>query len=270
MEVSQIFRTTSRSAFTPDLDSIRFSCHGVRVSVAFDTRIPAAQIRSILPPQFVECTEAEHHFSLVRMNGTQDLYIVRGGVTRTASHWYLADSISALRRKIQLCIAEHARNRVFIHAGVVGWDGQAIVCPGRSHAGKSTLIRSLLCSGATYYSDEYAVIDTEGRIDPFPLPIHIRSGAPSGVKISPHQTGVDSLKAGLILFTQFRENRTWKPTPLTPGQAMLRLLRNSISMRRNPALVLRVLKSITLAAEAYAGERGEALEVVEWLKTFRV
>lgn len=236
----------------------------------FDSRIPAEQIRSLLPPRSVVCVEADHHFSLLQMNDLQGLYVVRGGVTRPVSHCSFEDSLNALRRKVQLCVAEHARNRIFIHAGVVEWNGRAIVCPGRSYAGKSTLVCSLLHCGARYYSDEYAVIDTNGCIYPFPLPIHIRSGAPSGSRISPHQTGVDALKPSLILFTQFRENQTWRPTRLTPGQTMLRLLKNSISMRRNPALVLHVLKSITLAAEAYVGKRGEALAVVEWLKANRI
>jgi len=48
---------------------------------------------------------------------------------------------------------------VFVHAGVVAWRGRAIVLPGYSRAGKSTLVAELLKLGATYYSDEYAVLD---------------------------------------------------------------------------------------------------------------
>ena len=64
-------------------------------------------------------------------------------------------------------LAERARNRIFIHAGVVGWQGRAIVIPGRSFSGKSTLVAALLQAGATYYSDEFAVLDGRGYVHPF-------------------------------------------------------------------------------------------------------
>ena len=71
-------------------------------------------------------------------------------------------------------IAEVARNRVFVHAGVVGWKGRAIVIPGRSYSGKSTLVSELIRAGAAYYSDEYAVFDSRGRVYPFAKPLEMR------------------------------------------------------------------------------------------------
>ena len=43
---------------------------------------------------------------------------------------------------------------------IVTWGrGRAIVIPGRTFSGKSTLVAELVRAGATYYSDEYAVED---------------------------------------------------------------------------------------------------------------
>ena len=53
------------------------------------------------------------------------------------------------------------------HAGVVGWRGRAIVIPGRSHAGKSTLVAELVRRGAVYYCDEFAVLHETGRVHPY-------------------------------------------------------------------------------------------------------
>ena len=39
--------------------------------------------------------------------------------------------------------------------------------PGRSLSGKSTLVLSFVERGADYYSDEYAVFDSEGRVHPY-------------------------------------------------------------------------------------------------------
>src|SRR5277367_3536052 len=42
-----------------------------------------------------------------------------------------------------------------VHAGAVLWRGRALLLPGGTHAGKSSLVTELLRRGATYYSDEY-------------------------------------------------------------------------------------------------------------------
>ena len=61
-----------------------------------------------------------------------------------------------------------------MHAGVVGWNGRALLLPGRTLSGKTTLVAELLRAGATYYSDELAVLDARGRVHPFPKPLAIR------------------------------------------------------------------------------------------------
>lgn len=57
---------------------------------------------------------------------------------------------------LKLFVAEMAPERVFVHAGVIGWHGKAILIPGRSYSGKITLVSELVRAGASYYSDEYA------------------------------------------------------------------------------------------------------------------
>ena len=72
--------------------------------------------------------------------------------------------LDTLESDLQLHVAEQARRRLFVHAGVVGWKGRAIVIPGRSFTGKTTLVAELVRAGASYYSDEYALIDSRGKI----------------------------------------------------------------------------------------------------------
>ena len=81
-----------------------------------------------------------------------------------------------LESDLRLFVAELATHRVFVHAGVVGWKGQAIVIPGRSYSGKSTMVAELVRAGATYYSDEYAVLDSRGRVHPFSKPLELQIG----------------------------------------------------------------------------------------------
>ena len=64
--------------------------------------------------------------------------------------------------------------------------------------GKTTLVKALVEAGATYYSDEFAVLDKEGQVQPYPVPLSIRgnNGHPAPktpVESRGGQTGVEHL-----------------------------------------------------------------------------
>ena len=96
------------------------------------------------------------------------LYSDSGRLSRTLE---LEDLLQAWEADARLYVAEHAPRRVFVHAGVVAWKGRAILLPGPSYVGKSTLVMELVRAGAVYYSDEYAVLDARGRVHPFAQPV---------------------------------------------------------------------------------------------------
>jgi hypothetical protein len=171
---------------------------------------------------------------------------------------------------LQLHVAENARRRTFIHAGVVGWRGCAIVIPGRSFTGKTTLVRELVRAGATYYSDEYAVLDARGLVHPFPKPLGIRDeGAMKQTKQWAEalggRTGVKPLPVGLILLSHYKAGATWRPRRLSAGEGALALLANAVPARRQPGRTLAALRPVVLGAQVLKGERGDASEVVETL-----
>ncbi len=178
--------------------------------------------------------------------------------------------LEALERDLQLYVAEQARRRVFVHAGVVGWRGRAIVIPGRTMSGKSTLIKALVEAGATYYSDEYAVLDERGRVHPYPKPMSMRqNGGGRPKKILPEAlggtTGVKPLPLGLVVATSYRECARWRPRPLSPGRAVMELLAHTVSARRDPERAFATLRSATAEALVIKGARGEAVEIAEVL-----
>src|SRR6202158_4766995 len=107
------------------------------------------------------------------------LYANTARIARTLD---LAEAFAALESDLQLYVAENAPHRLFVHAGVVGWRGNAIIIPGSSFTGKRTLVAALVGAGAPYYSDEYAILDRRGRVHPYPKPLSIRAGgrAPHG------------------------------------------------------------------------------------------
>src|SRR5882762_198704 len=168
---------------------------------------------------------------------------------------------------LRLFVAELARHRVFVHAGVVGWKGQAIVIPGRSYSGKSTLVAALVRAGATYYSDEYAVFDSRGRVHPFSKPLELREeGEFRQTKITVTelggQSGTKPLPVRLVLMTQFKRGARWRPRKLTAGRGVLEMLFNTVSARRSPGRALATLQRVAARADVLKGVRGDARDVV--------
>src|SRR5262249_31683129 len=138
------------------------SCYGVRVRVVDATGAGVCgRLRDVLAPEF----GAD--------GGSADVsYVVPAGyrVARDGEPIFAAESadelVAVLSQDVENAVAQRSREMLFVHAGVVGWRGLAIVVPGRSHTGKSTLIAELVRHGATYWSDEFAVLDDAGRVHP--------------------------------------------------------------------------------------------------------
>ena len=58
-----------------------------------------------------------------------------------------------------------------LHAGCVAQHHEAWMFAGISGAGKSSMTTAALLSGAGYMTDEFSLLDTQGRIHPMPRPM---------------------------------------------------------------------------------------------------
>jgi len=169
--------------------------------------------------------------------------------------------------RLKIYVAEMARRRVFIHAGAVGWQGKAIIIPGRSMSGKTSLVKELVRAGATYYSDEYAVLDMQGRVHPYPQPLAIRNhGSFKQKKRRVEElggvTGTKPLPVGMVIVSKYKAGARWRPGELSTGQAVLALLANTVPARRKPEVVIPTLQKAVTEATVLKGARGEAKEIV--------
>ena len=155
-----------------------------------------------------------------------------------------------------------------MRAGVVGWRGQAILIPGRSYSGKTTLVAELVRAGATYLSDEYAVLDSRGRAHPYPRKLWIKDRTSlESERWTVESLGgsreVKPLPVGLVVITNYKADARWRPRPLSPGQGALALLDNTLSIQRQPTFVFPVLSQVASDAQILKGVRGEAHHLVE-------
>jgi hypothetical protein len=126
----------------------------------------------------------------------------------------------------------------------------------------------LVRAGATYYSDEYAVFDSRGRVHPFPKPLEIRKdGSVRQAKVTVEtlggQTGTQPLQVALVVMTQFKEGARWRPRKLSAGRGVLELLSNTVSARREPEKALVALRQVVSTAQIVKGARGECRDIVK-------
>ena len=168
-------------------------------------------------------------------------------------------------------VACRASGFAFIHAGVVGVDGGALVLPGRSMSGKSTLVSALLRRGASYMSDEYAVVDGDGRVHPYARNLRIRAEDGSGRTTPPTEftTKIErqTLPLTHIALLRYEAGSDLNVDPLSGASAALALVDNTVRARSNPETTL---KASSFAADAVGiqGIRGDKNEAADYLLTW--
>jgi hypothetical protein len=246
-----------------------FEAYGVRLLVSTDSQEVYERLPAMLPPGAVACPAERVVHSLavnVRDDGTFDLGVDDGPFLVGLKLEIVLEVLES-----QLCahVALEALGRVFVHAGVVGLGESAIVMPGRSFAGKTTLVAEFVRAGAAYYSDEYAVLDEQGLVHPYPRPLALREdGNPQighPVAALGGIAGDDPLPIGMILVSVYRAGGEWRPSTLSLGQGVLAMLANTVPARAKPAEALRSITRSVDGATVLEGERGEASSVVEQL-----
>lgn len=172
---------------------------------------------------------------------------------------------------IRLRVAERAVGRVFLHAGAVAWKGKGIIIPAGSFRGKTTLVGALVKKGALYFSDEFAVLDKNGRLHPFPKDLSIRSGGnqrETPVRDLGGRAGKRAVPVGFVLLTEYKKGGSGNLRQITPGAGLLEVLSHTIPIRYNPEFTLEVLNKTLNRAIIAKSFRGEAEVFSERLLNF--
>jgi hypothetical protein len=248
---------------------------GVPVRISTDDESIWTQLQALLPPGWVDHGEDVQidpereiaHFTLIE-DGVD--YVLRlDEVVLARSDLKIA--LHVFDAQLRGHIALHSPDRIFVHAGTVGYHGRAIVVPGESFSGKTTLVAELVKAGATYYSDEYAVLDAHGLVHPFPKPLSIRPREGLGIRTDVEQlggaAGTEPLRLGLIVVSQYRRDAVWQPRTLSQGEAVIQLLAHTIPAKARPEETMNAIRQAVDGSGAIAleGERGDASAMVEQL-----
>jgi Rps23 Pro-64 3,4-dihydroxylase Tpa1-like proline 4-hydroxylase len=177
------------------------------------------------------------------------------------------DVIPWVCQDIDNSVARRSRQMLFVHAGVVGWRGLAIVIPGRSYAGKSTLVAELVRRGAVYYSDEFAVLDDTARVHPYRRTLVLRDDGrrPEDLRLVREDAPAEPLPIGLIVAGSYQPRATWRPTIVRGVRAVLPLIDGTVLARDESARMLRLAARVAPTIVTLQGPRPDATDVAAQL-----
>ena len=253
---------------------VSFKCFGLAIGIRTNDAGLLEAIEPFLPPgrRSVRLPVVAKLYSVIGGGApaarVRRLHLLYGNVQRLARSAELKDVLRALRSDLNCYIAENSPRRLFVHAGAVGWKGRAIVIPGSSFSGKTTLVREFLRAGATYYSDEFTVLDQRGLVHPFTTPLSIRRTTSGSPEMCPAETygsriGARPIPVGCVMSTSYRPGAKWRARPVSRAMGVMALLGNTVAARKDPPRTLSVLTKAVAEARIFKSDRAEAKEAVE-------
>ena len=240
-------------------DGLAFTSHDVRVGIRVTEASIWPRLIDRLPPDAAPIPPTvDHIFSIVSN-------VLFHGFEPILHSVDLDQLVDVTESSVRLHVATASQTRLFVHAGVVGWRGRAIVIPAPSRAGKSELVMALARAGADYYSDEYAVLDEDGLVHPYARPVALRNAdgwTKRRVVIGEMGCAVGSvaLPLGAVVVTRYERDASWRPRPLSAAEAVLALIANTVRARLDPPVALQRLSRAVRHITAFESARGEAAD----------
>jgi HprK-related kinase A len=113
---------------------------------------------------------------LLRLPWTQQQVEFLSGGMRVFQPFPRGSALTLLEWRLNWCVYAHANHLLIYHAAVVERDGFALLLPGHSGVGKSTLCAALVTVGWRLLSDELALLDPDDdRLRPLARPISLKN-----------------------------------------------------------------------------------------------
>ena len=255
---------------------LTLSAYGVRIGLRANAPGRIQPLLDLLPPGWRESgtQDVQWLYSLFsrasRADPSRTFHQLHTGPDLLTRGTDFSRLVQAFGNDVRAMLAVRSPWRSFIHAGTVGWKGRAILLPGHAGAGKSTLTRALVQAGATYYSDEFAVLDRAGRVHPYPLPLRLKTSTGPGSMVVPPselggEVGTKPIKVGLVLSTRFDPERKGRIQKLSPGRGALELMAHAVQARLRPVAVMESVGRATEGSLILKGPRGEAENMVDMI-----
>lgn len=199
---------------------------------------------------------------------------------------------SQLAAEVATVVSTQATPGLIFHAASVVWNGRALVLPGASGAGKTTLTAQLVYDGLSYLSDELTCVMADGAtVSGFGRPLALKTGSwppleralqaipdardvlrfHGGLLVRPER--LNPLGAGApapchaIVFPRRASGRPAALMPLSPGAGSLALLATVVNAGNLPNRGVSHVAHLARRVPMYALEYDEAAEALPLLRT---
>lgn len=173
-----------------------------------------------------------------------------------------------LESSLTIFTSDRLNTLVAFHAGLFGDPENAILVPGPTHSGKSSLCRVAMESGVRVYSDELALADpSTGLVAGWPRPLRVRHSDGSLERIPLPGAGEDAevipaVRIGLVAVLTYAEGRPGEPflhtRSMTGGEICMSLVANAVCAQRRPRDTFSAALAIGRSTRGVQGGRGEA------------
>ena len=265
-------------------------------------------ITSELPGVLSEYTELYHQCRIPRSDRAINLsvhrersrytlgrrYVIRGDGERMFSVRKLEEVLPHLEWAVNWRIVKEFHSYLQLHSGVVQRNGAGFVFPASPGSGKTTLCCGLLARGWKYLSDEFALIDPQGNLHPYPKALCVKEGSFSVVEglslpqLSPYQykKGAKGRVAYLspsdigpqcvsdvcplryVVFPTYREGAEPSLQRITRGEAAFQVTQLSFNFQKYGPEAMGLLTNAIRSADCYrltSGEINKTCDLMERL-----
>jgi len=242
----------------------------------FDRALGELEVAEVSNPDFYTVDQSVDGFYDIRFGEEQLASGVRLGSALDFVLWHVTGR------------AVEVTKLVVVHAGVVGTGSGALVVPGPSGTGKTTLTAALVAAGFTYFSDEMAAIDPDtGLVVPVPRGLSLKDGSFEVLKdlsptlrgnvrsgrgvwpLSPRTIGgTPATVSAPLRYLVRMERRSGGPTELRPirrGEGLLDLTSNAFNLESLGRPAFHVLAEAVRSADCFrltVGDLGEAVRLL--------
>ncbi|MBS1806295.1 MAG: hypothetical protein JST28_23375 [Acidobacteria bacterium] len=203
----------------------------------------------------------------IQIKQSADSFVIRVNGEAVSSAVSLSDAALETVKAVDEALVQRFKTLRAVHAGAVVIQQKALIIPGTSHAGKTALTAEFLRRGATHLSDEYALIDAQGRVHAYPRPLLLRNGSPKQSLVLPEELNssfvASPVPGGWVFALEYSPDAKLEISKRSQSETVMLLLRNTPhEMEKSPQMVDAFLR-LAAGAECYEGKRGEAGETVD-------
>jgi len=253
--------------------SFSFRASGLNIRVATDSAALTYSLDRYLLPWLPRVAKSSPKGSEVVYSvdpcGNDGCFKIQRGA-RTIAHGIAANLLfTALQQILDDLLIARLGERAAVHAGVAVYQGHAILLPGSSGSGKTTLVRELISRGARYSSDEFAVLDSDGLVHPWPRALMIRNACQIQEPLLATELGAklqrEAARVKLIVLLRYVPGATFDVQPLAGSETMIKLLQNTPHVLAEKPGMLGTLAAACRTALSFEGVRGAAGEAAEAL-----